>query len=88
MVATPATPRPPRSLAAVSGVVAAVVALGVGELFAALLPGAASPVVAVGAAVIDAVPPGVKTFAIAVFGLFDKVALVVGIVVFAALFGA
>jgi DMSO/TMAO reductase YedYZ molybdopterin-dependent catalytic subunit len=73
---------------AAAGVVAAALALGVGELVAGLLPGAGSPVVSVGNAVIDAVPAPVKDLAISIFGLADKIALVVGIVLFAAAFGA
>ena len=39
---------------------------------------ALSPVTAVGGAVIDAVPPAVKDWAVALFGTADKVALLVG----------
>ncbi|MBA3373736.1 MAG: oxidoreductase, partial [Euzebyaceae bacterium] len=57
---------------AAAGMVAAALALGVGELLAGLLPGASSPVVSVGNAVIDAVPAPVKDLAISIFGLADK----------------
>jgi DMSO/TMAO reductase YedYZ molybdopterin-dependent catalytic subunit len=49
-----------------------------GELVAGLLSPAVSPITAVGGAVIDAVPPGVKDWAIAWFGTSDKLALLVG----------
>lgn len=49
-----------------------------GELVAGLVSPAVSPMTAVGGAVIDAVPPAVKDWAIAVFGTSDKVALLVG----------
>ncbi len=50
-----------------------------GEVAASLLSPSVSPVTAVGGAVIDAVPPGVKDWAISLFGTADKVALVGGI---------
>ena len=56
--------------------VAAGVALG--ELAAGLLSPSVSPVTAVGGAVIDAVPPGVKDWAISLFGTSDKLALLGG----------
>ncbi|MDP8960188.1 MAG: molybdopterin-dependent oxidoreductase [Actinomycetota bacterium] len=74
--------------AAVAGIAGAAVALAVGELVAALVPGVPSLVVSVGAAVIDRVPSGVKNLAIAVFGLYDKLALNLGIAVIALLIGA
>ncbi|HVM13488.1 MAG TPA: sulfite oxidase [Egibacteraceae bacterium] len=74
--------------AAVAGVLASAVALGVSELIAGLSTHVPSLVAAVGTAVIDAVPAGVKDLAIAVFGLFDKVALVVGTVLIAGASGA
>lgn len=77
-----------RPAAALAGAAAAAAALGLAELAAGLLPAAPSLVLAVGAAVIDLVPPPVKDAAIAVFGVYDKVALVVGILVVAAAFGA
>jgi DMSO/TMAO reductase YedYZ molybdopterin-dependent catalytic subunit len=64
---------------ALAGVLAAGLALGVSELAAAIIPGAGSPVSLVGERVIDLVPPPVKDAAIALFGVNDKIALVVGI---------
>ncbi|CAN02407.1 putative membrane-bound oxidoreductase [Clavibacter michiganensis subsp. michiganensis NCPPB 382] len=68
------------------GVVAALAVLAVAEIAAAFVAPAASPVLAVGALVIDLVPAGVKDTVIALFGMGDKVALIVvlGVVVLAA----
>ena len=49
-----------------------------GELTAGLVSPTVSPVTAVGGAVIDAVPPGVKEWVISVFGMADKAALLGG----------
>jgi hypothetical protein len=49
-----------------------------GELLAGFFSPSLSPVTAVGGAVIDAVPPGVKDWAVAAFGTADKAALLVG----------
>ncbi|MGJ0119074.1 molybdopterin-dependent oxidoreductase [Williamsia sp. MIQD14] len=67
------------ALRALNGVVAAAVTIGVGQLVAALFDRAASPLYAVGAAVIDLTPKAVREFAISTFGTGDKVALLVGI---------
>lgn len=64
--------------AAASGVVAVGAGVVAGELAAGLVSPAVSPLTAVGGAVIDAVPPAVKDWAIALFGTSDKVALLVG----------
>lgn len=53
---TTTTRLPGRSFVAAAGVVAAGVALGAGELVAGLLPGAPSPLAAVGSALIDLAP--------------------------------
>jgi DMSO/TMAO reductase YedYZ molybdopterin-dependent catalytic subunit len=75
-----------RAWSAFLGVVAALVVLAVAEIAAAFVAPAASPVLAVGALVIDLVPAGVKDAVIAVFGTGDKVALLVvlGLVVLVA----
>ena len=77
--------------AAGAGVVAVGAGLALGELAAGLMSPSLSPVTAVGGAVIDAVPPGVKDWAIALFGTADKAALLGGmgllIAVLAALCG-
>ncbi|AJT41707.1 molybdopterin-dependent oxidoreductase [Psychromicrobium lacuslunae] len=65
---------------ALSGLVAALLALGIAELLALLIPGLSSPVTVVGAFVVDIVPPWAKDFAIDTFGTNDKLALTVGLV--------
>ena len=64
--------------AAAAGLVAVGTAVVLGELMASLVSPTVSPVTAVGGAVIDTVPPGVKEWVISVFGTADKVALLVG----------
>jgi DMSO/TMAO reductase YedYZ molybdopterin-dependent catalytic subunit len=84
-------PRPrPRgaSAAALAGLVAAALALGVGELVAGADPRLGSPVEAVAGEVIDRAPRPVERFAIETFGTNDKLALVVGTLVLSALLGA
>jgi DMSO/TMAO reductase YedYZ molybdopterin-dependent catalytic subunit len=65
---------------AVVGALVAFVAVGVAELVAGLFfdPGS-SPILAVGAAAVDATPEWLKSFAISTFGSNDKAALLVGI---------
>jgi DMSO/TMAO reductase YedYZ molybdopterin-dependent catalytic subunit len=80
-LATPGTARAGNRYArwaAASGVVAVGAGVVAGELVAGLLSPAVSPLTAVGGAVIDAVPPAVKDWAIAWFGTSDKAALLVG----------
>ena len=83
------TERPARAgrggRAALAGLLAAAVALGAAELLAAIVGPAASPVVAVGDAVITVTPEPVKAVAIRWFGANDKIALVVGTLVLTAL---
>ncbi|TDW29280.1 molybdopterin-dependent oxidoreductase [Cryobacterium psychrophilum] len=70
---------------AIAGFAAATAALGFAELTAALLAPTASPVLSVGALIIDLVPPGVKDLVIGLFGTADKLVLIIsiGLVVFA-----
>ncbi|WP_460683376.1 molybdopterin-dependent oxidoreductase, partial [Modestobacter lapidis] len=76
---TPRTgPAARRFAAALAGLLAAAVALGVAELAAGFIGAASSPVIAVGNAAIPLTPEPVKTFAIRTFGEDDKIALVVG----------
>jgi len=82
------TVRPETGLAALSGAIAAAVALGVSELIAGLLPGATSLVAAIGQRVIDLQPPGAKDFVVALFGTNDKLALEVVVVLAAVGIGA
>jgi DMSO/TMAO reductase YedYZ molybdopterin-dependent catalytic subunit len=78
-----------RALAgAVSGVLAAAVALGVAQFASGLGVPQSSPVLAVGQAAIDLMPPPVKDFAISTFGADDKTVLLGGIVVILALYAA
>lgn len=79
---------PSRGIGATCGLIAAAVALAVGELVAGMASSLRSPIVAVGDSVIDNVPRAVKDWAIDTFQTADKVALVVGILVVAALCGA
>jgi len=72
----------PRSLAAAAGgVLSAAAGLAVGSVVAAVLGSRQTPVVAVGSAFIDRVPPWLKDLAISLFGIHDKTALRVGILV-------
>jgi DMSO/TMAO reductase YedYZ molybdopterin-dependent catalytic subunit len=70
-----------RSAAAVAGLLAAAVAVGVGQLVAGITGPAGSPVVEVGQLQIDLTPPWLKNFAIREFGENDKHVLVAGILV-------
>lgn len=80
-----------RRYAALAGVTAAAVAIGIAEPVAVLTGPRSAPLVAVGGVVVDAVPESLKQFAIDLFGTADKVALLVGTALllggFAALFG-
>ncbi len=84
--AAPGADRPRRSLAALAGLVAAAVALGVGELVAGITGAASSPVIAVGNAAIPLTPEPVKAFAIATFGEADKAVLIAGTLVVVAVY--
>ena len=80
-LATPMTTRPPpdrvpsRRSAALAGLAAGAAALGGAELLAGILPGAASPIIAVGDLVIALQPPGAKQFVVDLFGEADKLIL-------------
>ncbi|GIF72946.1 molybdopterin-dependent oxidoreductase [Asanoa siamensis] len=77
---------------ALAGVAAAAVALGLAEVVAVLTGSRSAPLVAVGGVVVDHVPESLKQFAITLFGVHDKTALLIGTAVlllaFAALIGA
>ncbi len=64
---------------ALVGLMAAVATLAVADLVAQFVAAPSSPLFAVGAFVIDIVPPWVKDTAIALFGTGDKIALLVGL---------
>ena len=80
----PTRPRPLPVLGfwrpAAAGVAAALAGLGLAELTAAWIAPGASPVLSVGALVIDIVPAGVKELVIGLFGTADKIVLIVTIV--------
>ncbi|MFD5108337.1 molybdopterin-dependent oxidoreductase [Streptomyces cinereoruber] len=73
-------------LAALGGLVAAYVSLAVADLVASRVRPEASPVVAVGSAVVDRTPAALKDWAIRAFGENDKAVLQLGILLFLALF--
>jgi len=79
---------PHRRDAALAGLVATAVALGVAELVAGLLGSARSLVLAVGDVVIDNVPGWLERAAIALLGTADKPVLIAGVLVLSAVFGA
>ncbi|WP_309073585.1 molybdopterin-dependent oxidoreductase [Paenarthrobacter sp.] len=74
--------------AAAAGLAAGAAGIAAGELTAGLLSPLVSPVTALGGAVIDAVPPGVKDLAVQLFGTADKVVLVACIVSVAGILAA
>jgi len=67
-----------KTRAALAGVTAALVAVGLAELVAVFTGPRSAPLVAVDGWVIDHVPEWLKQFAISVFGTNDKVALLTG----------
>ncbi|MEY2226432.1 molybdopterin-dependent oxidoreductase [Streptomyces sp. BF23-19] len=71
--------RPRRTTGAVSGIVAAVAGLASAQLAAAAGRPEASPVTAVGGAVVDLTPVAVREWAIRLFGTSDKLVLGLGI---------
>lgn len=77
---------PSRLAASIAGVAAGALALGGAELLAGVLPGAASPVIAVGDLVIALQPPGAKQFVVELFGEADK--LLLNLVIIAVALGA
>jgi DMSO/TMAO reductase YedYZ molybdopterin-dependent catalytic subunit len=85
--AIPALPSTTRTRAAMAGVAAAGLGLGVSEVVGALLPGATSLVAAIGQVVIDRQPAGAKDLVVALFGTNDKLALEIVVVLAALAFG-
>ncbi|PWJ55182.1 DMSO/TMAO reductase YedYZ, molybdopterin-dependent catalytic subunit [Quadrisphaera granulorum] len=73
--ATQARPRASTGIAALVGVVSAGLALGVAQLVAAFVRPQSAPVLAIGSAFIDRVPPWLKDTAIRLFGTNDKLVL-------------
>jgi multisubunit Na+/H+ antiporter MnhC subunit len=77
-------PRLPWPAAALAGLAAGAGALGAAELVAGLLPGAASPVIAIGDTIIALQPPGAKQFVVDLFGEADK-PILIGVIAVVAL---
>lgn len=73
---------------ALSGIIAAGVIVGVGELVSVPFGPQSSPIVAVGSAVVDNTPEVVRDWAIDTFGTADKIALFVGMGIAIALISA
>src|ERR687895_2310228 len=71
----PPAPRPSPARAALAGLVAGGLGVGVAELIAGLVPGAPSLVLAIGSGVIELQPPGAKQFVVDLFGEADKLVL-------------
>src|SRR6476469_9397124 len=61
------------------GILSGAIAIGIATLAAGVIGTGTSPVLAVGAAAVDASPEGLKRFAIDTFGTGDKTALLLGI---------
>jgi DMSO/TMAO reductase YedYZ molybdopterin-dependent catalytic subunit len=80
--------RPSASFAALAGLAAAALGLGVSEAIAGILPGATSLVDAIGQVVIDLQPPGAKDFVVELFGTNDKLALEIVVTIVALALGA
>ena len=74
--------------AAVAGVVAVGLALGLSELVALFVDGVPSLVTSVGSLVVPVTPPAVKDWAVDAFGTSDKGALAIGTVVITLVVGA
>ncbi|GAB3963483.1 sulfite oxidase [Plantactinospora veratri] len=68
----------PRRFGALAGLAAAAVAVGAAEVVAVLTGARSAPLVAVGGAVVDLAPAPLKRFAVDVFYIYDKIALLVG----------
>lgn len=73
---------------AFAGAIAAGAALAIGELFAGIVPGVPSPLLAVARFIVDVQPPGAKELVVALFGTADKLAFQVFIVIVALSIGA
>ncbi|TQF65590.1 molybdopterin-dependent oxidoreductase [Rhodococcus spelaei] len=85
--APPGTGRHPAARA-LAGLLAAAVVLAVGELVSVPIAAESSPFYAVGSAVVDVTPQGIREWAISTFSTSDKTALFAGIAVVIALVAA
>ncbi|WP_432885107.1 molybdopterin-dependent oxidoreductase [Kribbella sp. CA-245084] len=79
--ADPKAPGGTRWRGAVGGILSALAGLAVGSVAAGILGTPQTPVVAIGSAFIDRVPPWLKDLAISWFGTHDKTALRAGILI-------
>ena len=77
-----------RGRSALAGVVGAGVGLGTSELIAGILGASQSLVVSMGEWVIEVSPDPLTKWAIETFGVYDKLVLVISLIVFALAFGA
>ncbi len=80
--------RVPARAAALVGILAVAAALGVAHLVAAVVQPPSSPFLAVGRSFIDLTPAWLKDFAVATFGVHDKVALLGGMALVGLALGA
>jgi DMSO/TMAO reductase YedYZ molybdopterin-dependent catalytic subunit len=79
----PSSHRRTAVLAILSGIVAGGAGVALAELFAGLVAGAPSLVLAIGSLIIDLQPPGAKQFVVDLFGTADKLALNLAVLVVA-----
>ena len=79
--AAPVWPGPSTARAALAGILAGALALGVGELLAGISSSTPALVVSVGEVLVDVAPIKAVRASIAIFGTNDKPALLIGIVV-------
>src|ERR1700753_63324 len=86
--ASPGYRRRATTYGAVTGLLTAAVAMGVGQRISGLTVRQGPPYAVVGEAAINLAPPPVKNFAINAFGSNDKNVLVAGILVVLAVFAA
>lgn len=77
-----------KGIAALRGVAAVVAGLGVGELVAGAIPPHASPIAAVAGMLIEIAPTWAIELGIQIFGSWDKIAIIVSIVVVTVALGA
>ncbi|MCZ2403588.1 molybdopterin-dependent oxidoreductase [Paenarthrobacter sp. Z7-10] len=74
--------------AAVCGLISVAIGVVAGELTAAAISPAVSPLTGVGGAAIDGMPPGVKDWAISIFGTSDKLAFLIAMCLVVAVLAA
>jgi len=77
-----------RPMAAAAGIAAGGIGIGLAELFAGLVSGAPSLVIAIGSLIIELQPPGAKQVVVDLVGTADKLALNLAVVVVALGLGA